>query len=173
MQKGDLNKFYVAPRKEKAVSMRTEMDQNKYWMYFVRRGIEWLKKEKGYRNIDQICASALALRDNLGYTAPSPSFIIKTMRGDANNLVSELSVMNFFNLMGVDCIQIGSEAMKDYMEDALLKYRLVINSYVPTRPVDPHNKLWIRQMGSTPFSKRGVLKWGYYSSPFRSVKPQR
>lgn len=168
MNKGDLNKFYLAPTKEKANSIRTEIDQNKYWMYFVRRGIDWLKKEKGYRNIDQICAESVRRRNTVGYTSPSSNFILKTMRNDADNLVSELSVLNFFTLMGAPCVEIGAEAMKDYIEEAIIKYNLVLENYQPRRPIEPMWRVWIKQVGSTPFTKKGKVKYGYYNSPFRT-----
>lgn len=168
MHKGDLNSFYFGPTKEKAKSIRTEIDQNKYWMYFVRRGIDWLKKEHGYKNLDQICAEAVRRRNTLGYTSPSSTFILKTMRNDADNLVSELSVLNFFTLMDAPCIEIGAEAMKDYMEEAIIKYGIAPAGYLPQRPIDIMGNVWLRQQGSTPFTKKGKLKYGYYASPFRT-----
>lgn len=171
MAVGDINIFKasVSPKARKS-AVRTEMDQNRFWMYFTRRAVDWLKKEKGYKNVAEMTEKAPILNNMVrGYRAPAPNFFLKVMRNEVDALVSECTILFFFDILGVDMELVMSEASKDYMEECLMKYKLVPENYVPVRPlqIEEDRIHWMIQSGSNPYSKKGKKTYGYYTSPYR------
>jgi hypothetical protein len=177
MEGGNVNIFKSNPsQRTRKGGVRTEIDQNRYWMYFVRRATEWLKKEKGYVNLRQMCEQAVILNKKVAtYKAPSPNFFLLVMRNEVDALVSEASMLYFFDVLGVDILNTSAEAMKDYMEECMVKYKLLPEQHIPVRPLQLEaNKIdWIFQNGSAPYSKKGKKVYGYFASPYKQATIDR
>jgi len=161
--------YFKANRYSAAVtgstSVRTEIDQNRYWMYFMRRCVQWLKLKKEYKSVNHIVVDFCRLSP---YKKLSPENIKAVMDNNTMYLISEVSMVNFAVTMHVDILEVSGLAAKDYMEEQMFKYGILLPTYIPTTecdPPDPDNKIdWVRQKGVAPATRQGKVKLVYFNT---------
>lgn len=148
---------------------KTEIDQNRFWMYYMRRAVEWLQNKYG---IDTIAGAVNEANKNVNIVHFSPHFIRRVMRNDINNLLSERSIMVWSNDIGLDSVAVARKAAADYIAERLEVYKLdfigVEDKDFETYPPDSGVIEWIVQKGFKPHSHKGELIWASYSNPFKT-----
>jgi len=162
------NLFCVLEKQTK--NKKTEIDQNRFWMYFMRRAVEFLKEKYG---VDKTAQAVDKANENLHIAHFTPHFIRRVMRNDINNLLSERDIINWASDVGLDSIAVARKAAGDYIAERLHVYNLDLNGVEDTDYelfLPQKNEIqWIEQAGFKPHSHIGTVKYATYSNPF-SVK---
>lgn len=170
-----MTSYYKANRYSASITgmstIRTEIDQNRFWMYFMRRCVQFLKEKKQYKSVNHICVDFCRLSP---YKKLSPDNIKAVMDNNTAYLVSEISMVNFAATMHVDILEVSGLAAKDYMEEQMFKYKVLLPTYIPTTECDPPNPEnvieWVRQKGVAPATRQGKVRMVYYNT--KKKKPR-
>ncbi len=164
------NKWHARSNINKKKSIRTEVDQNRLFMYVVRHAIKYLKEVKGYKSVEAISQAGMNIPN---YKVPSAAFFYMAMENRLDYLISEIGVFRFFTMMQVPMIEIMGAAARDYAEECLIKYKFVLEGYTPITECEaPQPQLdWLVQRGANPFIKQGKLHYSYYMTPLKIKEP--
>lgn len=160
------NKWHARSNINAKKTIRTEVDQNRLFMYVVRHAIKYLKEVKGYKSLEAIAQAGAHIPN---YKTPSAAFFSMAMENRLDYLVSEIGLFRFFTMMQVPMIEIMGAAARDYAEECLIKYQFVLEGYTPiTECEQPQPRIdWLVQRGSNPFIKQGKLHYSYYMTPLK------
>jgi hypothetical protein len=164
------NKWNARSNINQKKSIRTEIDQNRLFMYVVRHAVKYLKEVKGYKSVEAISRAGVNIPN---YKVPSAAFFNMAMENRLDYLVSEIGIFRFFTMMQVPMIEIMGAAARDYAEECLIKYKFVLEGYSPITQCEcPQPQLdWLVQRGSNPFIKQGKLHYSYYMTPVKLKEP--
>ena len=161
--------IFFTKQPDERKNKKTEIDQNRFWMYYMRRAVESLKQKYGIESIEGAVNEA---NKNLNIVHFTPHFIRRVMRNDINNLLSERSIMVWSNDIGLDSVAVARKAAADYIADRLEIYNLdlfgVEDTDFETFFPDSGVVQWVVQKGFKPHTYKGELRYASYSNPFRS-----
>lgn len=161
------NLFFTKKADEK--NKKTEIDQNRFWMYYMRRAVEWLQNKYG---IDTIAGAVNEANKGIRVIHFTPHFVRRCMRNDINNLLSERSIMAWSNDIGLDSIAVARKAAGDYIAERLDVYNLDLHGvedldfevFFP----DSNVVQWVVQKGFKPHTYKGEVRYASYANPFKS-----